>query len=198
MTSSKELLGAAALVLTFVAFYPYVRSILRDETRPHVFSWMIWGAGTFVVALAQFSGGAGVGAWTIAVSGIITVLIAALALYKAADARFRRSDWMFLILAMSALPLWYYTDSPLSAVIILTAVDLLGFGPSISKAYKDPYGENALFFVLGALRNGLVIGALQYYSWTTALFPAAVGAACLLFAGLILLRRMALARSVVP
>lgn len=194
----KELLGAAALALTFAAFYPYVRSILRNETRPHVFSWMIWGAGTFVVALAQFSDGAGIGAWPIAVSGIITVLVAILALFKSADTGFTRSDWMFLILAMSALPLWYFTQSPLSAVIVLTIVDLLGFGPSVRKAYKDPYGENALFFTLGALRNALVTGALEHYSWTTVLFPAAVGMACLLFVALILLRRMDVPRSSQP
>lgn len=193
--ASKELLGAAALILTFAAFYPYVRSILRNETRPHLFSWMIWGAGTFVVALAQFADGAGIGAWPIAVSGIITVLVALLALFKSADTGFTRSDWVFLLLAMSALPLWYFTESPLAAVIVLTIVDLLGFGPSVSKAYKDPYGENALFFALGALRNALVTGALEHYSWATMLFPAAVGMACLLFVGLILFRRMAITKS---
>lgn len=193
--ASKELLGAAALILTFAAFYPYVRSILRNETRPHVFSWMIWGAGTFVVALAQFADGAGIGAWPIAVSGIITVLVALLALFKSADTGFTRSDWVFLLLAMSALPLWYFTESPLAAVIVLTIVDLLGFGPSVSKVYKDPYGENALFFALGALRNALVIGALEHYSWTTMLFPVAVGMACFLFVGLILFRRMAITKS---
>lgn len=193
--ASKELLGAAALILTFAAFYPYVRSILRNETRPHVFSWMIWGAGTFVVALAQFADGAGIGAWPIAVSGIITVLVALLALFKSADTGFTRSDWVFLLLAMSALPLWYFTESPLAAVIVLTIVDLLGFGPSVSKVYKDPYGENALFFALGALRNALVTGALEHYSWTTMLFPVAVGMACFLFVGLILFRRMAITKS---
>lgn len=194
----KQLLGAAALALTFAAFYPYVRSILRNETRPHVFSWIIWGAGTFVVALAQFADGAGMGAWPIAVSGIITVLVAILALFRSADTGFTRSGWVFLILGMSALPLWYFTESPLAAVIVLTIVDLLGFGPSINNVYKDPYKENKLFFTLGAVRNALVIGALEHYSFTTALFPAAFGMACLLFVGLILFRRMVITRSSAP
>lgn len=189
MMLPKEWLGLAALGLTFLAFYPYVRAILRNETRPHVFSWIIWGAGTFVVALAQFADGAGIGAWPIAVSGIITVFVAILSLFKSADTKFLRSDWVFLLLAASALPLWYLTETPLSAVIILTVVDLLGFGPTVRKAYENPYQENALFFTLGALRNGLVIGALENYSWTTMLFPAAVGVACLLFVLLILIRR---------
>lgn len=178
--------------LTFIAFYPYVRAILRGQTRPHVFSWIIWGAGTFVVALAQLADGAGVGAWPIAVSGIITIGVAILAWQRSADLRFTRLDWVFLILALSALPLWYLTDTPLSAVIVLTTVDLLGFGPSVRKAYDHPHEENAVFFTLGAVRNGFVVLALENYSWTTMLFPAAVGIACLLFVALILGRRVAL------
>lgn len=178
--------------LAIIAFYPYVRAILRGQTRPHVFSWIIWGAGTFVVALAQLADGAGVGAWPIAVSGIITIGVAILAWQRSADLRFTRMDWVFLILALSALPLWYLTDTPLSAVIVLTGVDLLGFGPSVRKAYDRPHEENAVFFTLGAVRNGFVVLALENYSWTTMLFPATVGIACLLFVALILGRRVAL------
>ena len=185
----KELFSAVALILTFAAFYPYIRGILRNEIRPHVFSWFIWALGTIIVFVAQLSDGAGVGAWPIGVSGVITFLVAALALTKAADTSIVRMDWVFLVLALAALPLWFVTDTALSAVIVLTVADLLGFGPSVRKAYDYPYEENALFFSLGALRNGFVLLALENYSWTTALFPAAVGGACLLFVALILGRR---------
>jgi hypothetical protein len=48
----KPILSAMAIVLTLIAFLPYIRSILHGVTRPHVFSWLIWGATTFVVFLA--------------------------------------------------------------------------------------------------------------------------------------------------
>lgn len=185
----KELLAAIALVLTFVAFYPYIRAILREETRPHVFSWIVWGAGTIVVFAAQLADGAGVGAWPIGVSGAITCSVALLALAKTADTTIVKMDWVFLVLALSALPLWFFTSTPLSAVIVLTVVDLLGFGPSIRKAFEFPHEENALFFAIGATRNAFVVAALENYSWTTVLFPAAVGAACLVFVVMILWRR---------
>ncbi|MEO1101327.1 MAG: hypothetical protein AAFW65_05720 [Pseudomonadota bacterium] len=194
VTVSKAVFSAIALGLTFVAFYPYARAIMKEETRPHVFSWYIWGAGTFVVFLAQLSDGAGVGAWPIGVSGLMTIGIAALALSKSADTSFERMDWVFLSLALSALPMWFFTSSPLSAVIILTIVDLLGFGPSVRKAYRAPWEENAVFFSLGAVRNGFVLLALENYTWATALFPLAVGVACLFFVMLILSRRQVVAR----
>lgn len=102
-------------------------------------------------------------------------------------------DWVFLILAGSALPLWFLSETALSAVIVLTMVDLLGFGPSIRKAYQKPYEENATFFAIGAMRNGFVVLALENYSWTTMLFPTAIGMACLFFVSLILSRRSVIA-----
>jgi hypothetical protein len=74
----KELLSAAGIALTFVMFVPYIRSIHRGQTKPHVFSWVVWGFGTFVVFLAQLADGGGLGAWPIGVSGLITIYIAAL------------------------------------------------------------------------------------------------------------------------
>lgn len=186
---TKELFSAIAMALTFVAFYPYIRAVLKQKTKPHVFSWFIWAAVTFTVATAQLAGGAGAGAWPIAVSGLISGGVALLALSKSADTSIVRMDWVFLGLAFTALPLWWLTDDPLAAVLILTSVDLLGFGPSIRKAWALPNEENALFFTLGATRNGFVVLALERYSWTTALFPAAVGVACLGFVALILSRR---------
>jgi len=188
----KAVLSAIALVLTFAAFYPYIRAILREETKPHVFSWMIWAAGTVIVFFAQLADGAGIGAWPIGISGVITFLVAALALSRSGDTTIVPIDWVFLVLALSALPLWFASSNPFLAVLVLTIVDLLGFGPSVRKAYFAPHDENALFFSLGALRNGFVVAALEHYSWTTVLFPAAVGIACLIFVAVILARRQAL------
>lgn len=186
---SKEIFSGLALVLTFIAFVPYMLSIWRRETRPHVFSWFIWGAGTFVVCIAQLSDGAGIGAWPIGVSGLLTIGVAVLALAKSSDSSIVRSDWFFLILALSALPLWFFTSTALSAVVVLTIVDLLGFGPSVRKSFERPHEENAIFFAITAVRNGFVVAALENYSLTTVLFPAAVGGACVLFVLLIGTRR---------
>ena len=174
----KELLSAIAIVLTFVAFIPYIRAIISGATKPHVFSWVIWGSTTFVVFLAQIEGKGGVGAWPIGVSGCVTIFIALLAFVKRADITITKTDWLFFILAMSSLPFWYLTSDPLWAVVILTTVDVLGFGPTVRKVYNFPHSESLLFFALFAARNLIVIGALETHSLTTVLFPAVIAAAC--------------------
>jgi hypothetical protein len=186
---SKGLLSTAAILLTFIAFVPYVRSILRGHTRPHVFSWAIWGSTTFVVFLAQLQAGGGTGAWPIGVSAAITLFVAMLAYQKKADSSITRTDWLFLALAMTSLPFWYVTADPFWTVLILTTVDLLGFGPTVRKAYHFPFDEQMTFFSLFVLRNVLAALALESWSATTVLFPAATGTACLLLVGIIGYRR---------
>jgi hypothetical protein len=187
----KEILSAAAIVLTFAAFVPYIRTILSGATKPHVFSWVIWGATTFVVFLAQLEGKGGVGAWPIGVSGGITIFVAFLAYVKRADIAITKTDWLFFASAMSSLPLWYLTSDPLWAVVVLTAVDVLGFGPTVRKAYSFPHSESLLFFSLFAARNLLVIMALENYSVTTVLFPAVIAVACMLLMAMVAYRRRA-------
>jgi hypothetical protein len=189
----KELLSAAAIALTFILFFPYIRSIRLGETKPHVFSWVVWGLGTFIVFLAQLAGHGGLGAWPIGVSGIITSYIAVLAYLKRGDTLITKADWVFFSAALSALPLWFLTSDPLWAVVILTFVDVVGFGPTVRRAYGRPHEERLGFFALSVVRNLLVILALEYYSLTTVLFPAAVGLACLLFVFMLAYRRHSLA-----
>ncbi len=142
-----------------------------------------------MVFLAQLAGGGGVGAWPIGVSGLITLYVAALAYTRKADTVITRVDWLFFVLAMSALPFWYVTSDPLWAVVILTAVDVMGFGPTIRKAYRRPMEENLTFFALFVVRNVVVIFALAHYSLTTVLFPATIAAVSLMLILMVMYRR---------
>ncbi len=185
----KEILNAVAIVLTIVAFIPYARSILSGQTKPHVFSWIIWGLATSIVFFAQLADGAGVGAWSTGVSGIGTFYIAFLAYQRQADGSITKIDWVFFILALASLPLWYATHNPFWAVVILTTVDTLGFAPTFRKAYHSPYEEQVLLYVLMTIRNLVAIAALEHYSWTTVLFPAFISWTCVMFIAMVIVRR---------
>jgi len=185
----KQFFGACAIVLTIAALLPYIRAVAQGRVFAHVFSWVIWGITTFSVFLAQLADHGGIGAWPIGVSGSLTITVAVLAYRQRATLDIAPSDWYFFVAALSALPLWWWTEDAFIAVLILTAVDILGFAPSFRKVYLHPYSESPGFFSLFILRNTLVILALEHYSWTTLLFPAAVAIACMAMIGLILLRR---------
>ncbi len=184
----KELLSAIAIALTVIAFFPYIRSIIQGNTKPHVFSWVIWSATTFIVFLAQLEDKGGAGAWPTGISSLITMYVAFLAYTKKSDITITRIDWLFFILAISSLPLWYFT-SPLWAVVTLTIVDAMGFAPTFRKAYAKPFEEQLLFFILMAVRDFVAMGALEHYSVTTVLFPAVLATGTLAFILMVAHRR---------
>jgi hypothetical protein len=188
----KQLFSAIAIGLTIFAYFPYIRSIIQGKTKPHVFSWVIWGTTTCIVFLAQLADNGGAGAWVIGVSGAISIYVAFLAYIKRSDSTITRVDGLFFISAMTSLPLWYLTSDPLWAVVILTTVDVLGFGPTFRKAYNHPVEEQLMFFVVMAIRNLVVITALENYSLTTALFPATIAVVCMIFSLMVVYRRRVL------
>jgi len=175
----KEALSALAIALAFIAFIPYIRSIRREQTRPHVFSWVVWGTTTLIVFMAQLAAGGGAGSWPTGVNGAVTMYIAFLAYRKKSDISITRADRLMFLAAMGCLPLWYLTSDPLWAVVVLTAVDTLGFGPTVRKAYSQPFEENLTFFSIFVATNLLIIAALERYSLTTVLFPATISATTL-------------------
>ena len=188
-TRIKFLFSALAIIMTLLAFIPYIRGILEGIIRPHMFSWFIWGSTTMIVFFAQLNAQGGVGAWPIGISGAITIYIASLAYRKRGDLSVTCTDWLFLIAAFSSLPFWYFTSNPLWAVVLLTTIDLLGFGPTIRKAYQYPHEENIPFFAMFLARNVFVLLALEAYSLTTILFPLSICLACLFLIALVWYRR---------
>ena len=187
--NDKQLLGAIAIGLTIVAYFPYISSIIQNKTRPHVFSWVIWGTSTCIVFLAQLADEGGAGAWVIGFSGIISIYVAYLAYIKKSDSSITRIDWIFFIVAMTSLPLWYLTSDPLWAVVILTTGDVLGFVPTFRRSYLNPFEDQLKFYVVMAVRNIVVVFALQNYSLTTVLFPATIAVMCLMFSLMVVYRR---------
>jgi len=170
----KSIVSGIAILLTFIAFYPYLKAILSNRIRPHFFSWFIWGITTLVAFLGQVAGDGGVGAIPIGLSAILTFLIAFLAYKRRADLSIHYTDWVYLIAAGLALPIWWITSNPLWAVVIMTGIDLLGFGPTLRNAYQHPENEDPTFYLIFSFRNLLAIYALEVYSMTTILFPAAI------------------------
>lgn len=167
----KLIFSGIAIVLAIIGFVPYIALILRGQVKPHVFSWVIWGITTTIIFFAQLEAEGGVGAWPIGLSGFITIFIAFLAYIKRGDATITKLDWSFLVVALASLPLWYITSDPLWTVVILTTVDMIGFGPTFRKAYHRPFEDSRVFFIIMILRNVCSVVALEAYSVTTVLFP---------------------------
>jgi hypothetical protein len=185
----KEIFSIIAIILTIIAYFPYISSISRGDTSPHLFTWIIWGLATIVIFLAQLADGGGVGTWSTGISGCIALYVALLAYINRADTQIYLLDWLFFSLSLLSLLAWHFTSNPLWAVVILTLTELLAFIPTFRKAYIFPYSEKVQFFLIVVIRNIFAIIALEHYSMTTIFFPAVSALACLLFSIMVFYRR---------
>lgn len=185
----KELLSLIAICLTFIAFYPYIRSILAGKTKPHFYSWIIWGVATSIVCFAKLAAGAGVGAIPTGISGLITLYVAWLAYQRRTDISITQSDRVFLVMALASLPVWHITENPLWAVVLLTAIDIMAYIPTLRKAYQMPHSEPIQAFMIMTVRSTFVIAALEHYSVTTVLYAATIGLQCAAMVVMLWLRR---------
>ncbi len=188
-----QVAGLLAVVLTVVGFAPYLIGIRGGTMKPHVFSWVIWTISTSVVFFAQVTAEGGAGAWSTGVSATLTAYVTWLAWSLHRDISITRSDWVFLWAALVSLPLWYVTANPLWSVVILTLVDVLGFGPTLRKLYHHPYEESLFFYWVFVVRSALSIFALESLSLTTLLFPGAMVVSCLMVCIMLWWRRRVVA-----
>jgi hypothetical protein len=61
-----------------------------------------------------------------------------------------RTDPGLFLAALLVIPLWLLAEDPLWAIMLPTLIELLGFGPTLRKAWWAPYSESVAFLgVLG-------------------------------------------------
>ena len=72
---------------------------------------------------------------------------------------------------------------------VAMGLTLLAFGPTFRQVYHFPYSESFQFYAIFTLRNLIAIAALEHYSLTTILFPAAISAGCVLLLFVLVVRR---------
>ena len=187
----KHWFAFCAILLSTVNGLFYLRSILFQNIRPHVFSWIIWGLLLLIGAAAQYAGHGGVGVWPTAYSGCMCLIYAALSL-KYGEKKITRSDWIAFIGALAAVPLWLITKNPLTAVILVTLIDTVGLYPTFRKSYINPWQENPYSFFFFAVTACLTLLALENYSLVTVLYQAALMCMELSLAFVIFYRRIVL------
>lgn len=185
----KALWGSIASIVSVVATLPYIVSILKGNTKPHSFSWLIWTISTFIIYFGQVSDDAGAGAWSTLAGAWCAAIVLVLSYVYRGDYTTTRTDWLCLGMALAALPLWYATQTALWAVTLLVVIDVLAYIPTLRKAYHRPHEEQIGMFAIITLRNGMSVYALTHYSWTTLLFPVVTSIANIVLIGMVLWRR---------
>ena len=184
----KALLGVAAVIIGFIGYAPYFRDIFRGRTKPHAFSWLVWGVLTGIAFVGQVVSDGGAGAWVTGFTAVICLIIFLLALNKG-KRDFTTTDWLSLSGAGFALLLWFLTNNPLVAIILVTIIDALGFIPTFTKSYARPSEETIFTYQMSSLKYVIGLFALESYSLVTVLYPLSLVITNLVFVAFTLSRK---------
>lgn len=157
-----------ASVLAIIGNVPYLIDVFKRRVEPHAYTWFIWSIVSCVIFFGQVAKGAGVGAIPTAASEVFTILIFFFSL-KNGFKHVRKIDHLFLALALLGLIPWALTKDPTISVIIVVAIDLVAFVPTLRKTYKHPETETPVLYSMNVLRHGMMLFSLQAYNIATML-----------------------------
>jgi hypothetical protein len=165
----KDILGLLSVFLSVVSYVPYVRSIFVANTKPHAFTWLVWGTVMAIAFVAQLSDRAGAGSWATGLSAAFCLGIGIIALFRG-EKHITRGDWIAFSVTFLAIPLWVVTSDPLWSVLLVTGIDAVAYYPTFRKSYAKPDEELAFKYVLTVIRYLLSLLALEHYTVVTSVY----------------------------
>ena len=165
----KDMFGVLSLILSVVSYVPYARSIFVANTKPHAFTWLVWGAVMAIAFVAQLLDRAGAGSWATGLSAGFCLGIGVVALFRG-EKHITRGDWIALVITLLAIPLWVVTSDPLWSVLLVTGIDAVAYYPTFRKSYAKPDEELAFKYVLTVIRYLFSLLALEHYTVVTSVY----------------------------
>ena len=193
MISVQLFFGILSIIPAVLAYVFYFRDMFAGKTKPHAFSWLIWGILAGNGFIAQVSAQAGIGAWVTGLTSAACLTIFFVTVLRKGDTRLIRLDWALLALALTAFALLFVVSDPTLSLCLTLFATLLGFTMTIRKAYYRPHEETARAFLLNALKFAPAIVALGSFSFLTVAYPLTAGLANVTVVGVIYIRRRQLA-----
>jgi hypothetical protein len=169
----KDAMGALAVVITLVAYGIYVWQTLRGEARPHPLSWLIFGILTGTAYLVQRDEVAGPGNWVMGITAIACLLLCLMSFWRGERA-FPWYEWAFLFAAAVIFMFYLWSHEPTISAVLAALVSVLGFGPTVTKAWQRPHSDSITTFALNSIKFIPAFFAMDNLSLATCVMPAAL------------------------
>ena len=166
MQTIKIISAILATILGTYAFFPYIRDILKNKTKPHLYTWLIWTIGQTVAVAGLWYGDGGIGAIELTV-GTFFVFIIFLLSFKYGTKNIKWTDKAFLLASLVAIAIWVGLDNAFLSIAFICLIDFLGFIPSFRKSWYEPWSETTSSWALFSIGNIFAIIALKEYNFLT-------------------------------
>lgn len=184
----KTIFAFISILIALGVFINYVRSVLKRETKPHAYTWLIWGITQATAVTGIWYGGGGLGAIPLGISTICVFLVFLLAL-QYGTRNINQSDTFVLMVALLAIVVWWQLDNPVLAILMVSTIDVIGYIPSWRKSITEPWSETLLSWSISPIGHAFALLALAEYNFFTLTYPLSLMAANLILVGICLVYR---------
>lgn len=182
-------LGVMSVLIGAIAYAIYIaQTIGKSSVQPHPFSWLLWAAVTGVAFAVQVAQGGGAGSWVTGFTAIVCFVIGILTFLKHRW-RFSWFDWASLGAGLFVLGFYILVRNPTQSAILATITDVIGYGPTIKKGWREPHKDSATSFGLNGVKFLVALPALGPYSLATWLYPLTIAWVNIGVAGMLRVRR---------
>ncbi len=130
----KLIFAILAGIITIISYFPYIRDIILKKTRPHAYTWLIWGITQGMAAYAVIFGGGGFGSIAFILGTILVILIFILS-FKYGYKDITKNDTLMLFSSLLAIMFWLLFKIPYISILLVTIIDVIGYIPTIRKTY---------------------------------------------------------------
>jgi len=188
------ILGILATTLGMVGYFYYLRDIFAGKTKPHAFSWLIWGTLSGIGFVAQVIDGGGPGAWSTGAGSAVSLLIFFLAIFKG-ERDIDRTDWISLAGSLIALIFWIVASAPLITISLIMIIDASGYIPTFRKSRLKPYEETIAEYLMAGTKHSIGLLALSTYTLLTVPYVLSLAVMNFVFIAYVLHRRRVVAQA---
>lgn len=184
----KTILTIIATVIGLAGFFPYLKDIFLHRTKPHSYTWLIWALTQGTAVAGIWYGGGGWGGLNLALGTLMVVVVFLFSL-KYGTKNITKSDTVVLIAAVGAIIVWWQLQQPVLAVLMVSAIDALGYIPSLRKSYQEPWSETIASWLMFAVSDIIALFALEAYNVLTMSYLITITAANILLFAVCMWRR---------
>lgn len=132
-------------ILFVAGFIPYIRAILRGETKPAKASWIIWASLDYIVLAGMVAEKTVNGQILGAVIGATIVIGLAM---KYGTPGWTKVDIFCLAGAVLGITLWLIFSNPVFGIMTSCTVAFVGSFPTFMSAWKDPSREDRVAWTI--------------------------------------------------
>ena len=187
MELKEIILVSIAVAASVYGYVRYGREIPKKTLKPRPFTWLIWGILSTCVTIIQIQNDANLGTIGAALGAVSGFVLAGMAWYYG-HRKIYTLDVVSLVLAGIVLAAWAFVGDAATA-IAATAVYLIGFAPTVTRAWKAPHKERRTTFAMSVVKYTISFILLDSISIETAVYPVVLAVANLAFIVMLLMRR---------